>query len=100
MDGSDVEQIRKDVSGVKEAVAEMRGELRAHAKRIEELVADHHDTLYGNGRPGLKTSVDRLEQAEIRRSSHLKWIWGVIGAIAAKIGIDFVSRGGGGGPTG
>jgi len=30
---------------------------KGRAKQIEE----HHHTLYGNGKPGLKTQVERLE---------------------------------------
>jgi hypothetical protein len=40
--------------------------------------------LNGNGKPGLKTEVDRLVQTEVSRRWHFRAIWGAV--VAAIIG--------------
>lgn len=43
---------------------EFRAESRARDERVDELLGEHHLTLYGdgNGKPGLRVRTDRLEQ--------------------------------------
>lgn len=38
-------------------------EIKTSLEKTEQDVEDHSHTLYGNGTPGLKIRVDRLEQA-------------------------------------
>lgn len=42
--------------------------------RVLDLVKKHEETLYGNGRVGLTTRIDRLEQTHERGR---KWFWAV-----------------------
>ena len=39
----------------------------------------HFDQIYsfldGNGKPGLKTRIDRMEQLEVNRKWHLGYLW-------------------------
>lgn len=43
---------------------EFRSETAVRAKHVQDLLSDHHETIYGdgNGRPGLRLRTDRLEQ--------------------------------------
>lgn len=39
----------------------MLREIHANVAVVASQVHDHHETLYGNGRPGLKADVQRLD---------------------------------------
>lgn len=53
---------------IRQTLGRIEGKLDSFMKRQDE----HHSTLYGNGAPGLKTRLDRLEQTEATRS---KLVW-------------------------
>lgn len=54
---------------ISQTLGRIEGKLNAVVQRQDE----HHATLYGNGAPGLKTRLDRLEQTEATRSK-LVWV--------------------------
>lgn len=60
---------------------------RSSLKATQEDVQDHHNTLYGNGREGLKIRVDRIETSQ--STAHKMWIAmvGVAGTVIAWIGL-------------
>ena len=58
----------------------------ASLKAVREQVGEHHESLYGNGKPGLVLDVDRLKQ------SHriFKWAIGIMIASATTAAIDLI----------
>lgn len=78
----------------KEDREELKEMLGLIIKPIEELLQEHHSTLFGNGsdgNQGLRVDVDRLKQSETRKDKHF-WVLyaGVIGAIF-KVFWDWIS---------
>lgn len=76
-------------------IADIKVRLFAHLEieekqnaEIHELLKKHDQTLYGNGHPGLKTQVDRIEQREFDRSKHIAAMWTVIAGILIAIGVQ------------
>lgn len=57
MEDRDIEKL------IQRTVAAGREYSQAEHERISKMVDKMHDTLYGNGREGLTTTVDRLERA-------------------------------------
>jgi len=56
-------------------------------KPVLDRLTEHHDTLYGNGKEGLRVQVDRLEQDSKRNEKSKVFrmtLWG--GAVLAGIG--------------
>jgi hypothetical protein len=56
-------------------------------ERVKRLLDDHSETLYGNGHPGLKVEVDRLNQIAKQDEASRKWrsaLWA--GAVLAGLG--------------
>lgn len=76
------EEVNQIWFAIKSELMEFRAEMRERGKRQDELLGDHHLTLFGdgNGSPGLRMRVDRLEQTEAERK-----IW-IGAAITAGIG--------------
>ncbi len=68
-DDSDRRLVRLEdsVDEVKTSVTKIHTLLESN---IMERVKEHGETLYGNGSPGLKTDVDRLNQS----SKTTKWV--------------------------
>lgn len=62
-----------------------RAETQQRHVRVNDLLNDHHETLYGdgNGRPGLRVRTDRLEQKAKRGEKHFWAVW------AAAVGAAF-----------
>ena len=61
------------MSGELHEISQTLGRIEGKLNSVVKLQDEHHTTLYGNGAPGLKTRVDRLEQTEATRSK-LVWI--------------------------
>lgn len=66
-----------DAHEIMQSLGRIEGNLTTALKSIDE----HHQMLYGNGQPGLKTRLDRLEQLELKRAALVKSSVGV--ALAA-----------------
>jgi hypothetical protein len=66
--------LQSDVTDLKVAVAEMRVGTESMNKKLDKVVS----AIDGNGKPGLTTRVDRLEQSSRLRG---KVIWLVVAAI-------------------
>jgi hypothetical protein len=64
----------------------MQDEFRAHCQKQFEVIQgklDHLDeAIRGNGEPGIKLRLDRLEQDAKRQS---KLIWLIIGAVVTSV---------------
>jgi len=64
------EAIASDLAEIKGCVARLETAHAVHAKgheAIDMALADHKETLYGNGHPGLKADVARIEsQCDVR----------------------------------
>lgn len=57
-------------------------ELKENSRSQNEFHKKFDETMNGNGHPGIKTRVDRLEQNEERRAWHMRAVWvGVLTAI-------------------
>lgn len=59
-----IEQIAKDVADVKISVAT----INTSCKFCRKTIGDLETTVYGNGKDGLKTRVDRLERSATAKS--------------------------------
>lgn len=66
-----------DTHEIMQSLGRIEGNLTTALQRIDE----HHQMLYGNGQPGMKTRLDRLEQLELKRAALVKGSVGV--ALAA-----------------
>jgi len=53
-----------------------------------KLLEKHDKTLYGNGKTGLDTRVDRIEQVEKGRKWNLRVVWGAIVGLCGRIAYD------------
>lgn len=65
---------------------EFRAETKTRAGHFQDLLEEHHMTLYGdgNGVPGLRMRTDRLEQHSRTREKHIFAIWtAVLGSAVA-----------------
>lgn len=60
-----IDEMREELSRLTEAIND-------GARRLKELVEKHEEALYGNGRIGLITRLDRLEQSN-ERGSRAYW---------------------------
>jgi hypothetical protein len=67
---------------MREELSRLTSAFKEGTHDVLELVKKHNETLYGNGRPGLTTRLDRLEQAEGRRS---RGVWVVAAAVVGVI---------------
>ena len=81
------EQLGTWMTRMEEKVDGLRNDM-ADLKAMRGRVAEHHESLYGNGKPGLVLSVDRLTQS----SSLFKWAIGIMLGCAATAGVDLISR--------
>lgn len=71
-----------DTHEIMQSLGRIEGNLTTALQRLDE----HHSLLYGNGQPGMKTRLDRLEQLEIKRAALVKGSVGVaLAALAAAI---------------
>ena len=69
--GASLSELKKEVyTDIKEQFAEHK-----------EQFAEHEKAIHGNGQPGLKTRVDRLEQAQLSRRQG----WAIILGLAANL---------------
>ncbi|MDR2426812.1 MAG: hypothetical protein LBD46_06530 [Endomicrobium sp.] len=66
---------------MKECLLEIKGDV----KYIKEKIEDHDNTLYGNGKEGLKTRTERLES----RVSAFMWIGTIVGGAVILAAVDF-----------
>jgi len=68
-----------------ELVTSNKQTVKVHSELIE-----HHDKMLmgTNSSPGLKTKVDRLEQSEKSRQSHIKAMWVVVTTLIGKFVYD------------
>lgn len=61
------------------SLGRIEGKLASLCERLD----DHHTTLFGNGSPGLKTQVDRLDQ---QRQFGAKAFWVAVAAMVTAAG--------------
>ena len=62
-------------------------------KKTEDLLNKHSEEIWGNGKPGLKTEVDRLIQVEEGRKWLFRVVVGAIAGLLAKAGFDIFKHG-------
>jgi len=90
----------EEIKSLEEKINNLTNIVTTHISRTEvyrenqtKLLDAHSKEIWGNGKPGLDTKVDRLEQAERNRTEtegrRAKVLWGtvtaVIGVIADKL---------------
>lgn len=63
-------------------VLEALGELAEKAETLEREMGQVSYAIFGNGEPGIKTRLDRVEQNEARR---MKWVSGIVLALVPAI---------------
>lgn len=61
-------------------------------EELKKLVNGFKEVIYGNGKPGLITLVDRLVQTEITRRANFMVIYSALIGIAVKFIYDFVKK--------
>ena len=73
-----VRDLREDIARVETAIASLTARLDERCKGHGEKINDCCHTLYGNGSPGVKTRVERLE-------GKVSIVWAAIGAGGAAL---------------
>ena len=75
------------------------GEIKLFIARLEptlesmnRLLAKHDDIIHGNGKPGLVTKLDRLEQAKKTSDTHAFAGWTALIGVAIKSGWDLFTK--------
>lgn len=91
-----MEELREKLYAIHSDLVQFRAEVTERHRHVNQLLDDHHETLYGhgNGSPGLRMKTDRLEHRAERlerrvrevESGPKKLYWLTIGAIVAAIG--------------
>ena len=66
------EEIRADIAVLREQYAHIRQIIEDHISKEDIFQDQVRESLLGNGRPGIKTRLDRLEQQQVSRS---KMFW-------------------------
>ena len=61
---------------------------RSDLKGTQETVQEHHKTLYGNGREGLKIIVDRIETSQSTAHKMGVFLVGIAGTLIAWLGLS------------
>ena len=85
-------QSDKDIADIKTQLAVLIG----GQDRIEELLKEHHVTLYGDDQkdtPGLKTKVDRLQQSKISNDFFAKTGFTAAVGVVIKMVYDWAFHG-------
>lgn len=59
------------------------GRIREAIDSIDDRLGKIEYTLNGNGVPGLKTRIDRMEQTHVRQGKFITWISGLVTAMFA-----------------
>lgn len=59
--------------------------MAANVVHILQGIDEIKEELRGNGTPGIKTRVDRIEQTEAKRGKQSLAVWGLIVAVLAQI---------------
>ena len=61
--------------------------VEAHIKDDQDNFAKIDEVFDGNGRPGMKTRVDRLEVADRDRTWHIRTLWvAILGGVISWLG--------------
>ena len=69
-------------------VAAEQAAQRVKIENIEKTCGEIHRCLLGNGQPGMKLRVDRLEQKDKTRTKMFWLLFTTLGALAAKVLAD------------
>lgn len=80
----------------KEDREELQEILRLVVKPIDDLLQEHHRTLFGNGtegNQGLRVDVDRIKQNEQRADKHFWILYPATITFALKAAWDFFRKG-------
>ena len=78
--------IESSVSGIKSRLDEHDKLDEFRFGSIRNDIKAIHVAVIGNGKPGLGTRVDRMEQVEVRRTWSLRAVWGsIISMVSAYI---------------
>lgn len=72
------QEIERRLGRIEGDIATLKVLFTEQARGVNEMLACHERTLYGNGDPGLRVTVDRLTQAYRRRDWQGKAIWGAV----------------------
>lgn len=73
---------------IHERLASLETILRDVLVEVRKDVDKHDEAIYGNGKPGLKTVVERLKEAEERRT----WTIRAIGAAVIGLIANFIKE--------
>lgn len=84
-DGQPRRKSDEDIGEIKINVAK----LVVGQENIVKLLQKHDDLIYGNGTPGLKTRLDRLEQNKIQHDKHAMVGWSAMVGLVLKTVWDF-----------
>lgn len=80
------EETNKMLHQIHGELIEFRSEMKTRTSQFDELLKDHDYALNGdgNGAPGMRVRMDRLEQSSKAREKHIFAIWtAVLGSAVA-----------------
>lgn len=72
--------------------------LRLTVKPIDDLLQEHHRTLFGNGsesHQGLRVDVDRLKQGDVRKEKHFWLLYAGVVSVGLKAIWEWMTSHGG-----
>lgn len=98
--------IVRDLSDLKVDMASLRTKIESlydlkiqSNSEIKEILKKHNEAIYGNGHEGIKTHVDRLNQAQMMlietgktRRAHLFSLYGGVALLTIKQVFDWVVK--------
>ena len=58
---SELQEIRKELATISNQLSALSASLEERCTGHQNTIHEHHATLYGNGHPGIKTRLQRLE---------------------------------------
>lgn len=70
--------------------AEKVGRVLECLESIDDRLGKIEYTLNGNGVPGLKTRLDRMEQTHERQAGFMRWLAGLVTVLFAAVWADIV----------
>ena len=73
---------------IHERLVEVETKLDTVCSKLDNFISKHDTVIFGNGTPGLRVKVDRLEQVEKMRSWHYRTIWAGLSGLLLKAGLD------------
>lgn len=82
------------LASIEATLQEIKTDLALLAQRHEDI-GELKRAVFGNGNTGIRLTVDRLKQADVRRRWHFGVVYGALVAVGVKLAYDIISAIGG-----